>query len=573
MLRPSLTVLDLDVILLLPLEIKPSGDLKQAREDARNSPSTWLTRYAKAIETSAAQTRQPWKHLEDPFTDKFGFPALYSDDTKRFAEFAYFHPFIQSVLYESDPRKRAMAVLARNDIQQLALDLNDSTPLVADVRRAQMFLFVTDLAVVAVQLHVPAARLGSAPGAALRNAFNFADQVRRVYTPYWKGDQPGQTPLTASWRDSANNQIGRLGDYRCHSQSGDALRDHRLPLVAHWESLISPWRDSAVTPQPSLEFRQLGDERCHTMVYLSLDRPHDLPEFHHYRMAFLDEADDGWAYQPQFLRSQAKDIFYDRFWCRIQGWMNTRYMTTGYSFVLLRDGFPGAAYLHDHFQNHYFFLNLLALMQKSSMLIAWRRLSEILRTYATAEQSEAERRDFHDAQKWLSEDLADYVALFEFSEVSNQLQALELFAMIRKNLGCGKLFEELIRQVEFARNVEQGNYEERMHAKAQELATEQNRLSGIATNLVNEQTVLSRIATLWIPVALTLAYLGMSVSTDDFTYWLHHPHVGLLDPVRVPIAVVVPVAVWAVFFTLFKVVERVFIRPRPKAKSPEKARE
>jgi len=71
------------------------------------------------------------------------------------------------------------------------------------------------------------------------------------------------------------------------------------------------------------------------------------------------------------------------------------------------------------------------------MLIAWERLSRMLRDYANTPPSR--RNEFHDTQKWLSEDLASYIALFEFSEVSNQLQGLELFTRIPKNRIAARL--------------------------------------------------------------------------------------------------------------------------------------
>ncbi len=540
---PPVKVLDLDIILFLPLRFEPlEAELIKARSNPELQPSVWLTQFARAIESASAGTENSWRYLPDPFAEKFGFPDLYSTDAKRFAEFAYFHPFIQRVLYERDPNARPMAVLARNDVRQLAVKLNDSTEVKAQVKRAQMFLFTTELALVAVQLHIPGSHLQTLdPKAALSLTFNFPDQVRRVYTPYWNGDHPGQTPLTAFWLDAAGNQIGVAGDYRCQAQIGAAIDSRRPPMIGHWQSLVAPWLDSANSSPGPIAFHQLGDERCHTMVYLSVDRPHDLADYHQYRIAFLDEAGTDWAYNPKFLRAQADQIFYDRFWERSSGWMNTRYLSTGYSFVLLRDAFPSADYLHDHFQSHYFFLNLLALMQKCSLLIAWQRLSDIIRIYASADQSPEKRKDFHRDQKWLSEDVAEYVALFEFSQVSNQLQALELFSMIRANLQCDRLFAEVMRQIEFARSVEQVNYEERVQNRAQKLASEQTRLSNIAA--------------FWLPVALTLSFLGMSVGMDDFNYWIHHvwnPSGSALILWRVFLAFIIVAGVAGLFYVLFR---------------------
>jgi hypothetical protein len=536
---PLPSVRDLDVILLLPFGIKPiSKALTAARHDVSKPPSLWLGQVADQF--ASGHDEQGWKHLRDPFHEKFGFPDLYSTDQKRFAEFTYFHPFIQRILYSRPDDGPRMAVLARKDICQLALTLNDKTSLKAAVRRAQMFIFTTDLAVLAVQLHVSGEQLALAADnrSTLAPAYDFLDQVRRIYTPYWKeGDSPGQTPLTARWLDKDGSQIGAAGDYRCLSQVEETIQDREPPLMAHWQSLIEPWNDQ---PAP-IVFQQLGDERCYAMVYLSLDRPQDLPEQLHYRLAFLDSWGAGWAYNPSFLAAQDNSIFYDRFWCTPEG-MTTRFMSTGYSFAILRDDDPDAGYLHDHFQNHYFFLNLLALMQKSSLLITWDRLSVVLKNYANADPSR--REDFHWEQKWLREDLADYLALFEFSQVSNQLQALELFEMIRKNLDCGRLFDEVMCQIEFACNVEQTNYEETMQDNALRLTDRQIQLSQIANHL-------SEIANRWLPLSLALMFLGMSIALDDLNYWVRNlPYAPWIRHVFA--FLVLPAAVWAVFSLLFK---------------------
>ena len=481
-------VRQLETILFWPLSLHATGPLFEARANEKRPPSDWLKDYAVYVAENT-----PWCRCEDPLKEGFGVEGLY-DDRSSFAEFVYFHPFIQKILYPAGDKGRAMEVLSRRDVTGLQVKLADnSDPVEFTVKRLQLFLFTTDLAVIAVHLSLP----GIDTAFSFQHACDLLNTVRRTYPPFFAGDKPGQSPLWAAWRlhDGTLSAKGNYENWQGLTQS--TLKEKTPPVVEHWAFLLKklePWAplrlahlsDKERKNKPAqLYYEQLGDERAHAMVYLTLDDPSLLPEDQHYRLAFLDQGGEGWEYNADFLRPQAKDIFYDRFWH-----VKTRYMVTGYSFGVLT-ATDAPPYLFQHFQQHYFMLTLLALIQKNSLLIFWDRLTNLLTDFSATSGREV-REIYHNEQRWLAQDFSYYLARFDFSEVSNQLQPLELFEMMRRNMRVDKVKAEVLQQLEYARDIENGNYEEG----------------------------LTKLANRWIPVSLALAFLGLSIGMGSYGDWL-----------------------------------------------------
>jgi len=486
-------VRQLDTILFWPLSLHATGALFEARANEKRPPSDWLQAYADYVSENT-----PWHRCEDPLKEGFGVEGLY-DEKSSFAEFVYFHPFVEKILYPG-AKGRAMEVLYRRDVTGLQLKLaGDSEPIQLAVKRLQLFLFTSDLAVIAVHLSLPCIRTAFS----FHHACDLLNTVRRTYPPFFVGGQPGQSPLWAAWK-LHDGTLSVKGDYENWGELAQSVLETKTPpVVAHWAFLLKklePWTPVGLA-QLSVEqrkkeltqlyYEQLGDERAHAMVYLALDDPSLLPENQQYRLAFLDQGGEGWEYNPDFLQPQAKDIFYDRFWH-----VKTRYMVTGYSFGLLTtSGAP--PYLFQHFQQHYFMLTLLALMQKNSLLIFWDRLTNLLTHFSATSGREA-RETYHNEQRWLAQDFSYYLARFDFSEVSNQLQPLELFDMMRRNMRLDKVKAEVLQQMEYARDIENSNYEEG----------------------------LTKLANRWIPVSLALAFLGLSIGMGSYGDWLKAADTG-----------------------------------------------
>jgi hypothetical protein len=495
----------LETTLFWPISLHAQGSLyKDWRANKDRSPAEWLGEYANFIAINS-MPQGGWKRVEDPLsndgTDYFGINGLYGQ-RQLFAEFAYFHPFIEKILYEKDPNRRVMEVLVRTDLQGLEVILSrqteKDTAIGLEVRRVQMFLFTTDMAILTVHLGLDT----TVQKVGVNQALHLLNEVRRVYAPYFTGTNgpPGQAPLFARWIRSDGFRVetpnGPLGDLTDRKKFGssdwdpkvaESLNQRRLPLYDHWRDLINPlipWQSTKAgkgehgetirCQRPDgLCFEQLGDERAHSHVYLAVDKPTGLYPETLFRLGFLDEGDSGWAYQPEFLQTKADDLFYDRFWHS-----GTRYMVSSFSFVMLT-GTKAPDYLYTHYRHHYFQLNLLAVLQKSSLLIFWDRLSNLLRDYSFQTGS---RPQFHRDQSWLAEDYAHFLALFDFSEVSNQLQPLELFDKMRKQMRIPQLLNEVSQQLRYTFDIERSNHDEEIQLTAQR----------------------------WIPVALALSFLGIS---------------------------------------------------------------
>lgn len=542
--------------LLWPFSLQAQGNLFKLRGNDKKSPSDWLRGYADHIEKESAGT---WRRVANPLGEYFGVPRQYQPE-QQYAEVVYFHQFFRKLFYETDPRRRAMEVLVREDVAFLDLAISYGDPsknppkdIRLKVLRTQLFLFPTDLAILAVELEAPAD-----PPIDFSLALDLLNQVRRFYPPYFslsKACIPTEDhPVSAQFLDTSGAPLGpQSKDFQKASELIQSVHQSaQLPISPHWAWLLqplTPWQevaqsevaqdtseDRARERRPNkLCFDQLGDERAHSMVRIALPEPHKLRTFNMYRLAYLDHSAGGFAYNPDFLKQQAAKIFYDRFWQKQTRWMSTRFCTTPYSFIMLtstyqlnESGGLGPILL-GHFRHHYFLLNLLAVMQRGSLLIFWDRLSNLLRNYSTEGDN---RQEFHINQRWLSEDFAGFWARFEFSEASNQLQPLELFDMLRNNMRIEQLSNDVSRQMQFAREIEEGHYQEG----------------------------LTRIATLWIPASLAFGFLGFSYGFDDLWTWSKTGGGPIWEPVRRFFFICIPVV--CASWLLFKLVNK-FARKLP----------
>ncbi len=507
--QPAPAVVDAaETVFLWPVRIEANGELFSKRSDDKTGPSEWLKLYAEWIEKHGEEKGcKTWQRLNDPLDQSFGFPELRPREVG-YAEFVYFHPFIERVLYEKNQDRRVMEVLFRNDLKHLNVRLNGAAePISLDVLRIHMFLFFTDVAIVTVHVKIPPSK-GKRDSIEISELIAALDQSRRVYAPYFYQPEKKRPemvaalfPTNAQWDPPLRlSTLPQGADFQRDTE--EVFQKRRPPIAPHWCDLIKPlkaWNEchdqkKRCKESPALYFAQLGDERAFTMAHVASAKVAEFPERFHYGLALQDGVENGWPYAEEFLRKGADVVFYDRFWQPDQNF-TTRYAITNYSFLLLTDNsWLSHNVLNLHFRHHYLMLNLLALAQKSSMLIAWERLSDLLREYANTPPTKESREDFHNRHKALAEDLAAYIALFEFSEVSSQLQPKQLFEILRTQIGSKALSEELMRQVEFARNVELTNFQEQE---------------------TKNQTKLQRIANAFIPAALALSLLGLSIGTTE----------------------------------------------------------
>jgi hypothetical protein len=516
----------LDTILYFPLRLDSCGELCSERNNPDTSPNEWLDQCADWI-TRACPA---WTRDDKPSNDL-------AERTNAYQEFCYFHPFVHDLfplkgphtkLAETDPQDpskkklRPSLTLIRTDITHLRLLLSKYNPsneihldnpagtlaahpntITLAVKRIDLTIILTDVAILRVHLQ-------SKEHCDLHTTMSLLNEVRRLYAPHWtdwdkaspyanrKDRTPGgQVPLFAQWTPSPPHTVSDSTKKAFFLDNAEARQSPIL--FPHWRHIVYPLQPDIPAKQPpeGLKFNLLGDDRCFLAASIRVDDYPAINDAEWMRLAFVDEGGGGWAYNEKFLDTNEtrQKHFYDRF----HHW-GTRYLVTDYSFlqVIGKDA-PG--FLDMHLRRHYNTFCLLALMQKYSILTLSHRLAETLARFVNSDR--AYRDKYHSQCRKLASDLSTYVALYDFAEVSSQLQATELFGMLRERMRIKTLFEELKQQTEFTINEEGKNYEE----------------------------YIQKALRFFIPASLAAAILGFSYGFDQFSklYFDKPPSTNPLD--------------------------------------------
>src|SRR5918999_2753201 len=156
-------------ILLWPLQIVLPDTVHAQKLD----PTEWFRRVDAYLRCKGSR----WEELKDHYDRDTSEQAV-----TRYAEFVYFHPFVQRFLYGrpgTDP-ERPLHIYRRSDISRAKVVLkDDSKPVDLDIKRIHLYLFDMEVAVLAVEVF-------ARESLALKTTENLLDQLRRAYPPYWE---------------------------------------------------------------------------------------------------------------------------------------------------------------------------------------------------------------------------------------------------------------------------------------------------------------------------------------------------------------------------------------------------
>lgn len=393
-----------------------------------------------------------------------------------YGEFVYFHPFVQRFLFSDDPGYSPMQVWRRDDITGAAVSLRDSDQTVVELAVEQVRLFWFDLhdghGVGIMTLEVQAR--SPLP---LGTVQNLLDQFRRVYPPYWEDGSGGRFPLQVVWskEDGSKLDCGQ----EPFAQFWNWADDRRTyPVAKHWRSLLYGDVESAQGWFGKL--RQIEDERMPIMAWLAMDSPRALTHGDFVRLCFADDAgpSDTLPYASGFLTNFARDYCYDRYWAgdsindlatagpatddpatAAQKRMTTRYMNCGYAFTMVGEdeerfyanGVSGAL---AHFRNHYFTMGLIAHFQKAALLSFSDSLS--------ADTSQPGSRSLHKTARKTLRRLIDFTDRYWFVDLSNQIQARELYSQWRGHLGLDALYAQVMDEADKLSSYLEGENQERL---------------------------------------------------------------------------------------------------------------
>jgi hypothetical protein len=467
-----------------------------------------------------------WARIDDPLAHAApgGSIAGDSDVAEAFAEFVYFHDFIQRSMFTEtrDPAstKRTgspLYLFRRTNIRgarftllhregegaarQVFRDVFDFA-----VDRINLYLFRTGAAVLVVELEWRVAEgavvlregpldsagdppAGTAPQSrklTLADVLTLRDRLRRAYAPFFEINagsppQPGLAVERVSWTTNDGRQLGPFYTRRQWQEAMEmvqAVANRRPAVYEHWSELLP----SALVPQTHAPgqaalqpaaWRHIVDERIPNLTWLSLSADDPADQLYRgvsrgdwVRLCFVDEAGSAeLPYDETFLKDFEREHCYDRFYSG-----GTRYLFAGHSLSVVGHGPFFDVKIQRHFRRIYFDMALIAQFEYASLLAFSNRISRAVELRDVMMDDERFSRDMTGIQA----EFLQFVHRFRPTGISNQMQGREMFNMLRKHLDLDRLFTDLQTEITSATAF--------LRAQEQQLETQAtSRLSVVAT--------------------------------------------------------------------------------------------
>ena len=472
-------------------------------------------------------------------------------DRAAYAEYTFFHDFIQRFLYtkqDSDEAGRKQApfrLFRRSDVAFLDLTIADGQcggdrVLRFHVERLSLYVFRTGVAILALELALPspaciyevnAIKSGVEPelilsrDLMLTDVLDVNDRMRRAHAPYLEQkkddcvDTPPRNllPLRHAWRGPSCVELASFDTFhdvtpadrtapplRCELR--DMEKDERRvrPLRA-FSWLLSDPKDKTrgwpIAPPMSkgVTWRHVADDR---LALLSTVMVNDRASYEAIRdgdwmrLCFVDgHGSNPFPYAERFLRASWQSYCYDRF--HYEPGENTfepvRYLISGYSFVAVGCGWFFGEHIQTHMRRHYFQLMLLAQHDQATLLSFSSRVTRAVSDFECnlADKTEAAAESaLEDDLQMIERDFLHYVHRFRFTGVTSQLQPSEMFDMLRRQMKLDALYADIKEELTTANDFLFRRSEQR-------------------TAVASER--LNIIAVLGVVAGLALSFLGMNV--------------------------------------------------------------
>lgn len=421
-----------------------------------------------------------------------------------YEEFVYFEPYVQQFLYgrlrrSGDAEKDPIALFAREDVDQLAVDFKwdeyqpDPSKEKADVvrrytfavERCNLYLFETGNAMLALEVRyksvMPVGSLEGVPKSirddvgrmTLADCQTILENLRRVFPPYFteaKGEVGNAAaPLDpfyfarrfawigtavdggASTREpvQATEQIEQVFGRAARDGSADVDVPRPPPLFEPWRWLLQPLAVEGSTTSEGdqrIQLGQMGDDRAFVMAQIGVRDAFRIKRSDWARLCYCDGPGTAYSYAEGFLADFEKNNCYDRFFdiSKKEGWQATRYLICNFAFVMVGTCLPPNEKPNDwfrhvlsrHFRRHYFQLVMITLLHKVALLSLSGRLADAL-----------ERPDFAAEAEAVQRQVQNFTHRYWFEEISAQIQAHELFTMLRDHLRTRALYTQLSQEV------------------------------------------------------------------------------------------------------------------------------
>ena len=233
-----------------------------------------------------------WKRVADPLyhvrRETAPLPADPKARQEAYAEFVYFHDFVQRFIYPKPEDHRdgrtLLHLFERTDIASVRITQSTETSkltVTLGVERCNLYLFPVGVAILALEVTTA----GTKRLLTLAEALHLQDGFRRCYVPWFSGvaksECNGDVAYTAravsdavEWLDAGGDVIPFGGSVGADpAYSFEAARDfvvaHReAPMFRHWAKLLPLRLDRNKDADASVvRWRHIVDERIPVMTY------------------------------------------------------------------------------------------------------------------------------------------------------------------------------------------------------------------------------------------------------------------------------------------------------------------
>ncbi len=431
--HPKPTVRHFRQIVTWPLQIEPS------------SPGQAKLGADKIIEQFGNGT---WALVEDEFGSVEN-PL----DERHYREFVSFLPHVQRFLYGDAPGpvrqlgygEAPLRIYRRNDIAAVRVQLtNDSEPIVCRISHIDLhFFYDVDVVILACEFEAENIPLGIAQ--------EFMYRFGRAYAPGWSADGTAlHCPARVEWLGN-DGQVLAASDYENRDRYLRHVGQSRSPCFAtHWEYVLKPLVPHGSQLKGAMRFRQIEYYRMPTMVFLTVDRLQTISRSDTVCLAFASRPSDGGGtpYSERFLQDFERQHCYDRFFHdgTSGAGINTRFLLCGHAMTVIAEGDPAIVEdnergLLGQFRHQYYLLFLISHFHKASLLMLSDRLAAAIKRLEI--KSARSATEFRSEVYRLQEGFMRFTQRYWFGDVSDQVQARDLFRMLRQQLDNEQLYRDL----------------------------------------------------------------------------------------------------------------------------------
>ena len=386
-----------------------------------------------------------WHEVADEFTDN---PAEFSE--RHYKEFVTFLPFVQRFLYGEGASRStkdvfgdsSVHVFRRHDVARVRIAYPDTEQAVEfDVAHVDLYFFYDiDVAILAVEI--------SGDKLTLNQALDTLYRFGRAYPTHWEASgHGGHCAERVEWL-SHDGDVLAVSDYEKKEQYLQFVSRHRAPRVAsHWAFLMEPLVLDQSDAEGSIRYRELEYQRMPLMSYLAMDDLARLTRGDLVRIGLSARPGSAGTlpYSERFLADFEQRYCYDRYWeeTRQHDFSDTRFMTDGHSFKII--GHAHESFFTDaergmlgQFRHQYFLFFLIAHFHKAALLMLSNRLVLTLSRLDIRKPESA--RIFRRDVRRITEVFLRFTHRYWVHEVSDQVQARELFAVLAGHLGNDELY-------------------------------------------------------------------------------------------------------------------------------------